>query len=378
MKKYIFTIFVFLLTLFCILFPESMIDSTKNGLSLWWKVVLPSLFPFLVLSNLITKTAIPMFFGKVLNPVMKFIFNLPGISALPLFLGMTGGYPIGAKVTSDLRSNNQISKNIANRLIAFTNNSGPLFITGAIGIGLYGNKQIGTLLLLSHYTSSLLIGFLFRFGKKNESLDKATKKIDFEVITLKNLGTILTEAVKNGVMSVVLIGGFIVLFSIISTIMLETGLIYAISNFIFKNLDKELSFSIISGLLEVTNGVNLISNLTISLLQKLIITSVLLGFGGFSIHAQTLSVVSKTDIKISYYLIGKTLQGILSGVITYLALIYTNFSKILLTPVFKNNLEYNSHGVNMLFNVLFVFTIFISIFKILQELNGKTKKHKKI
>ena len=122
-----------------------MIDSTKNGLSLWWEVVLPSLFPFVVLSNLITKTAIPMFFGKVLNPVMKFIFNLPGISALPLFLGMTGGYPIGAKVTSDLRSNNQISKNIANRLIAFTNNSGPLFITGAIGIGLYGNKQIGTL-----------------------------------------------------------------------------------------------------------------------------------------------------------------------------------------------------------------------------------------
>jgi len=378
MKKYIFTIFVFLLTLFCILFPESMIDSTKNGLSLWWKVVLPSLFPFLILSNLITKTAIPMVFGKVLNPVMKFIFNLPGICALPLFLGMTGGYPIGAKITSDLRVHRQISRNIANRLIAFTNNSGPLFITGAIGIELYGNKQIGTLLLLSHYISALLISLAFRFENKNEYLDSETKKIDFEIITLKNLGTTLTDAVKNGVTSVVLIGGFIVLFSIISTIMLETDMIYAISNLIFKGIDKTTSFSIISGILEVTNGVNLISNANISLIQKLIITSILLGFGGFSIHAQTLSVISKTDIKTSYYLIGKTLQGVLSGVITYLLLIYTNFSKILLTPVFNNNLEYNSHGINMIFNVLFIFTIFISVFKILQELNDKTKKHKKI
>lgn len=377
MKKYIFTIFVFLLTLFCILFPESMINSTKNGLSLWWKIVLPSLFPFLILSNLITKTAIPMVLGRLLNPLMKFVFDLPGISALPLFLGIVGGYPIGAKVTSDLRSNHQISKNIANRLISFTNNSGPLFITGAIGIGLYGNKQIGTLLLLSHYISALLIGLAFRFRKKNEYLDNETKKIDFKIITLKNLGTTLTDAVKNGVISVVLIGGFIVLFSIISNLLLETGVIYAISNLIFKGLDKTASFSIISGFLEVTNGVNLISNANISLLQKLIISSVLLGFGGFSIHMQTLSVISKTDIKISYYLIGKTLQGALSGVITYLALIYTNFSKILLTPVF-NNLEYNSHGVNILFNVLLCFTVFIAIFKIMQELNTKNKKSKKI
>ena len=378
MKKYIFTIFVFLLTLFCIIFPESMIDSTKNGLSLWWKIVLPSLFPFLILSNLITKTAIPMLFGKVLTPIMKFIFNLPGISALPLFLGMTGGYPLGAKVTSDLLLNNQISKPIANRLIAFTNNSGPLFISGAIGIGLYGSKKIGTLLLLSHYISALLIGLFFRFTNKYDYTDKNSKKIDFEIISLKNLGTTLTDAVKNGIISIVLIGGFIILFSIISTIMLETGLIYAISNLMFKNLDKTTSFYIISGILEVTNGVSLISTANISLLKKLIITSILLGFGGFSIHTQTLSVISKTDIKISYYLIGKTLQGILSGIITYLALIYTNFSEILLTPVFKNNLEYNSYGVNMLFNVLLLFTIFVSIFKILQQLSTQTKKHTKI
>ena len=139
MKKYIFTIFVFILILFCILFPETMINSTKNGISLWWKVILPSLFPFMILSNLITKTALPKIFGKLLNPIMQFVFKLPGISAIAVFLGMIGGYPVGAKVTADLRKNNTISKNTANKLITFTNNSGPLFITGAIGIGLYNN-----------------------------------------------------------------------------------------------------------------------------------------------------------------------------------------------------------------------------------------------
>lgn len=369
MKKYIFTIFVFILVLFCILFPEAMITSTKTGITLWWKIVLPSLFPFMILSNLITKTAIPKLFGKLLNPIMKFIFRLPGISAIAIFLGMIGGYPIGAKVTSDLRTNNTISKDVANTLIKFTNNSGPLFITGAIGIGLYNNPKIGSLLLITHYLSALVVGLLFR--KKEEDLSLA-KEIDFEVITLSNFGQTLNTSIKNAIISVSSICGFIVLFSIISTILFQTGIISTISAFIFPTLNKKVSHAIISGLLEVTNGINLLSATTLPLKQKLILTATLIGFGGFSIHAQTLGILSKTDIKISSYLAGKTLQGIIAGTLTYIFLIYTNFSEILLTPVFSE-IQYNSHGFNMIFSVITGFFIFIVVFKIFQILVYKSK-----
>jgi len=364
MKKYLFTFFISILVLFCILFPENMISATKNGLSLWWKIVLPSLFPFLILSNLIMKTALPMIFSKLLNPIMHFIFKLPGISSLAVFLGMIGGYPVGAKITADLRSNNAISKNVANQLIAFTNNAGPLFISGAIGIGLYNSSKIGSLLLITHYISALIVGFILK-NNKNIQNDKNT--IEFEVITLSKIGNTLTEAIKSSILSVILVGGFIVLFSIISTILLESGTVLLISNFIFPNLDKSVAYSIISGLLEVTNGVNLLSTSNISLIYKIVLTATLLGFGGFSIHAQTLSVIAKTDIKISSYLIGKTLQGIIAGALTYIALLYTNFSEILLTPTFAGA-EYTSHGINTIFSVILGDLVISIIFKIFQTL----------
>jgi len=132
-------------------------------------------------------------------------------------------------------------------------------------------------------------------------------------------------------------------------------------------LDNSVSYAIFSGLLEVTNGVNLLSVSSIPLVQKLVITSILLGFGGFSIHAQTLSVIAKTDIKINFYLIGKTLQGLIAGVLTYLSLFYTNFSEILLTPAFSGP-EYNSHGFNAILSVVFGDLVITIIFKIFQTL----------
>lgn len=373
MKKYIFTFFVSTLVLFCILFPESMITSAKNGISLWWKIILPSLFPFLILSNLIIKTALPKLFGKLLNPVMQFIFKLPGISALAVFLGMLGGYPVGAKITADLRETKVISLNTANKLIAFTNNAGPLFITGAIGVGLYNNKKIGLLLLLTHYISASLVGIIFKIPKEE---GVKNSNIEFEIITLSKLGNTLNEAIKNAISSVVAIGGFIVLFSIISTILIESGIISFISGLLLPKLDKNVSYSIFSGLLEVTNGVNLLSTSNIPLNQKLILTSILLGFGGFSIHAQTLSVIAKTDIKIIFYLLGKTFQGIIAGILTYLALLYTNFSEILLTPTFAG-IEYNSYGFNAILSVILWELVSIVIFKIFQTLwyNVPSKNH---
>ena len=182
MKKYLFTILISILVLFCIIYPNLMIDSTKSAISLWATVVLPSLFPFIILSNLIQNTALPLLFGKFLTPFTNLIFRLPGISSIAIFLGMIGGYPIGAKVTNDLLSDKSINKNDANHLITFTNNAGPLFMIGAIGIGIYKNINIGILLLISHYISALLIGFIGSFLKKKNDNSSISFNINFQVL----------------------------------------------------------------------------------------------------------------------------------------------------------------------------------------------------
>jgi len=363
---YTFSILIFFIASFCIISPSEMITSSKSAITLWSNIILPSLFPFLILSDLIQKSAITKILEKLLSKVMKPLFKLPGISSIAIFLGMTGGYPIGAKITSDLRNNNSITKTEAKRLLAFSNNSGPLFVSGAIGIGLYKNTAIGFLLLISHYISALIVGILFRFYKKEKVIDKPNNLIQFSFIKLSNLGETLTETVKKAIITVTVVGGFIVIFSILTTIIEKTGLILLISKFIMPMFEIDLASSIISGILEVTNGVNRIFLLnSIELSEKLIITSCLLGFGGFSVHMQTLSVISNSDIGSSTYFIGKSLQCIFSGITTYLLLKYTDFSLLIYQSTFASDV-YNSIGFLKLISTITIVFIFIVIFKIMQ------------
>lgn len=342
-----------------------MLASTKSALTLWSTIIVPSLFPFLIISELLQQTAITNIFAKLFSPIMRFIFKLPGVSSIALFLGMTGGYPVGAKVTCDLRNKKLINQNDATHLISFTNNAGPLFLSGAIGIGLYHSPLIGFLLMTVHYLSSLTIGIIFSLFKKNIE-SSSIKKLDFKIIKINELGLVLSNIIKNSITSICIVGGFILLFSIVSTIFEKLYITNFIANIIMPNSPLELSNGIISGILEVTNGSNKIANSNIPLLNKLIITAMLVGFGGFSIHMQTLGIISDSDIKFSSYLLGKTLQSLISGVLAFTFLNLTSFSKILTTPVSTISTTVNSYGFMQLTSTALYLFLFIVLFKIIQ------------
>lgn len=368
---YLFSLIIFCLAIFCIIYPSDMIAATRNGLSLWITIILPSLFPFLILSELIQKTAITKIFSKLLSPIMRPIFKLPGVSSVAIFLGMTGGYPIGAKVTSDLRKSNSLSQIHARRLISFANNSGPLFISGAIGIGLYRNPSVGLILLISHYISALLVGFLFRFYKPGEVAQASGDSIHFEIIKISDIGFALANTIKKALNIVMLIGGFIIMFSIITSILAKTGILLFLAKSVMPFFPESLSISIITGFMEVTNGVSKLATLnSIALSEKLIATSVLVGFGGLSVHMQTLSVLSDSDIGVSTYLIGKILQGIFSGAITFLLLYYTNFSLLIAQTTFAGS-TYSSYGFIKLVSAITIMFLFIVAFKIIQVIRYK-------
>ena len=270
-----------------------------------------------------------------------------GEGSFPFIMGIICGYPIGAKITSDLKMQGICTKEECERLIAFTNNSGPLFIIGTVGIGLFNDSKTGILLFLTHILSCITVGILFRWWKEKTNKNKKEihsnissnsdynldKNIDLnsKILRLSNLGEILSSSITNSIKIILLIGGFIVLFSVVLSILKSSNIISVLSNFLSPillafNIPVKYCEGLISGIIELTNGVCKISLIQSKKLSvNIILCAFLLGFGGISVAMQILSIISKSKISIKPYLIGKMLQAVFASIYTYLFLKYFAF-----------------------------------------------------
>ena len=335
-KQFIIPVILVLFTCCLIVFSNSNLLASKNGLVLWANSVVPSLFPFFVATELLSYTNFTYYLGKCLNKFMRPIFNIRGEGGFAFIMGMISGYPIGAKIAANFREQNICSKEECERLLSFTNNSGPLFIVGTVGISLFGNSTIGFLLLITHILSSLTVGIIFRFWKYNSKI-KYTESCNLKTnseIKLSELGNIIGKSISSSINTILLIGGFVVIFSVILSILKSTHLLDLLSSCInpilnFLQIPSTFSTGIISGILELTNGLNIICNIPQKQLSiNIILASFVLGFGGFSVLLQVWSTISKTDLSIKPYIYGKLLQACLSAFYTFLFIknfIFFNF-----------------------------------------------------
>ncbi|MCX7747109.1 MAG: sporulation integral membrane protein YlbJ [Clostridia bacterium] len=335
-----------------ILFPDTSFKSASKGIHLWLTIVFPSLFPFFVASELLSSTGFIRALGILLEPIMRPLFNVPGCGSFALAMGITSGYPIGAKITSSMREEGLLTKKEAERLLSFTNNSGPLFIVGSVAVGMFKMPQVGLILLLSHIAASITVGILFRFyGEKGQDKNRSSGKklwgrAKKEMFShgnpaSKNFGILLGNAVKNSITTILAIGGFIVLFSVIINLLLDLGIIHGIAGGIAiflspLGIHKETVTALISGFFEITTGTSMASTgASVSLIQKLCTASMIIGWAGLSVHSQVLSIISKTDISVKPYLVGKFLQGVISSCFTFLLLKISGSLPIYSLPVFS-------------------------------------------
>src|SRR5690554_6427398 len=157
------TAFIFLtLLLLLVLFPSNSYNAAKNGLFIWFNNVLPALLPFFIGSEILIGLGVVHFIGVLLEPIMKPVFNVPGVGSFIYTMSITSGYPMGAKITSELRKRNLYSKEEGQRLLALCSTSGPLFIIGSVSIGMFKNPYLGILIVFSHYFGSIATGLTFR------------------------------------------------------------------------------------------------------------------------------------------------------------------------------------------------------------------------
>lgn len=345
------TILFCLFTLCLVLFSRTNLSAAKNGLILWATAVVPSLFPFFVATEMLSYTNVVSCLGKWLTPIMRPLFGVPGEGAFAFMMGLISGYPVGAKIVSNFMEQGICTKEEAERMLAFTNNSGPLFIIGTVGITLFDNTTIGVLLLITHILACISVGIILNIGtshkRKNDfmlphakadinhsmtqSIHNNPAKSKTTLPTFSSLGEILGTSIKNATSTILLIGGFVVLFSVVISILNQSHLLDNFSSicdpvFSALNISCEFCKPLLSGIIELTNGVSLVSSIPVKNISiNIILCSFLLGFGGFSVLLQVFSIISKNGLSIKKYAYGKLLQGLLAAFYTGLALQFIPF-----------------------------------------------------
>jgi sporulation integral membrane protein YlbJ len=351
-----------------ILMPDESLEASIRGLDMWWEIVFPSLLPFFIVSEMLIGFGVVRFIGVLLEPLMRPLFRVPGAGGFVWAMGMASGFPAGAKLTARLRQEKQLTKIEAERLVSFTNSSNPLFIFGAVSVGFFQNAALGIVLASAHYIGNICVGIVMRFygGKDEESIenrrsnDKKKRFFISEAFSalhrtrLKDnrpIGKLLGDAVTSSIQTLLMIGGFIILFSVINKMLYHLHITTFIAQgfssvFHLFQLTDQLSIPFISGLFEITLGSKLTSGVTEApLLHQAIITSFILGFSGFSVQAQVASILAQTDIRFQPFFYARFLHGAASSIVTILIWkpIYERFSDEQLSnaiPVFAQQNAY--------------------------------------
>ncbi|HLS20159.1 MAG TPA: sporulation integral membrane protein YlbJ [Bacillota bacterium] len=339
-RSIILASFVIFFMILLISFPDQALHGSIRGLNMWFEIVFPSLLPFFVLAELFIAFGVVHFFGTLLEPFMRPIFNVPGSGSFALIIGMASGYPVGAKICVRLREEKELTQIEAERLIAFTNAASPLFIFGAISVGFFHNPKVGLLIALCHYVSNMIVGIFMRFYGMDEQTKKSQQITDHfhgKVLhrALKNMhnarrkdgrviGKLLGDALLSSIQTLVVVGGFIIIFSVLNELIFTIGIAAIISSIfniflIAFHLPTELNIPLLAGLFEITSGVEKVSQVTNSeLLAQLIIVSFILGFNGFSVQAQVASLMTTTDIRFKPYFFARIIHGFIGALLTVL------------------------------------------------------------
>ncbi|MFF2445964.1 sporulation integral membrane protein YlbJ [Neobacillus sp. NPDC058068] len=346
LKTIFLSISVTILAVSLISFPQESLKASIRGLDMWWEIVFPSLLPFFIISEMLIGFGVVRFIGVLLEPFMRPLFKVPGVGGFVWAMGMASGFPAGAKFTARLREEGQLTQIEAERLVSFTNSSNPLFIFGAVSVGFFHNPRLGLLLGLAHYLGNICVGIIMRFYG-NESPDETReRRKKFKIRTaisalhqtrLKDnrpIGKLLGDAVNSSIQTLLMVGGFIILFSVVNKLLYHLHITAALGKTVemglsFLSFPEMLSIPFISGLFEITLGSDLTSRVeAATLLQQAMITSFILAFSGFSVQAQVASILAQTDIRFKPFFIARIMHGIFASLFALILWkpIYLRFS----------------------------------------------------
>ena len=284
-----------------LIWSDTVRQAVQEGLALCAQSVIPSLFPFFVVSALLVSLGFAQFLGRPLEGFMRVLFHVGGNGAAALVLGLAGGYPVGARTAAELYRQGLCTRWEAERLLGFCNNCSPAFAVSILGWGVFRSGRAGVWLYLIHVLSALLTGMLLaRLDRQPLPRPGTARRSSAAPASPSpvSLSGALVGAVQSGLQSILGVCAFVVLFMVVLLPL--------------RAVPGHLG-DVLVGAVELFNGANRLTADRAGFL----LASALLGWGGLSVHCQTLSVLSGSGLSTRSYWLGKALQGLFSAALAW-------------------------------------------------------------
>lgn len=286
MKKKLLFVSIILLTCYILFFPADAVNASREGLLLWYEKVLPTLLPFAIISNILICSNYMDYITKYFRKYISVFLPVSNEGAFILCSGFLFGFPMGSKNSAELLKAGKIRLEEAEILYCIANNISPVFINSYILLQQLKLSGMFVISLVILYGPALILGAVLLSSGKIEKSDKKTasrSQINFKIID---------AAIMNGFEALVRIGGYIMLFSILISVVEKLP------------IPKALKI-LLENCLEITNGIHFLSETPWNEKIKYILAMTSTAFGGLSGIAQTSSMIRGTNLSIKKYCLAK-------------------------------------------------------------------------
>ena len=306
---------VFFLFLF---YRNAVISGALEGLVLWYLYVLPTLLPFMILTQMMMQTDTVYLVSRITESFMRLFPGVSGYGSFAVIAGFLCGYPMGAKVTADLTVSERISPDEGAFLLSFCNNMSPMFILGVLFRNYIPEHALHLPFFLILTGSPLLCSQIFRIYYRHmpriHSAKYPTyKTISFEQSTDTSLGTILNSSITESADAIIRVALYMMLASIWMHILDQI--------FLAKNIGKTILLSAF----ELTTGLDMLAGLAAPAVTRYLMMLSLTSFGGISSILQTMSMIQRSGLKIVPYIAEKLVTMTVTSLLTYLYFIVINY-----------------------------------------------------
>ncbi|MBR4949320.1 MAG: hypothetical protein IKZ25_00930 [Clostridia bacterium] len=298
--------------LFVLKNPKIAATGVTDGLFVCVNQLIPSIFPFMVFSNFIIKTNLHKKIGKCFSKPFEKFLKIGENSVGIVFLSFLSGFPSGALMTNELYKRNQCTKNEAERLMGFCNNASPAFCIAVLGDKIFHNPFMGFLVYICHVFSAFISGFIISRNSENNFLTHKKDTTDKKISTI----SAFVKSITQSAVSNFYICSFVTFFYAFLNMVDYLSLVSYLNRFLsFSPQVQNCVNSVIFGLIEITNGINMLKSLSP---LSLAVSGLILSFSGFCILCQCSNYAYDSNLSMKYYLKTKLLQSVISFILCFI------------------------------------------------------------
>lgn len=309
-------------------------EAVVRSINVCIQTIIPSLFAFMVISGFIISSNLYAVISLPFGAIARYIFRIPDKLFSVFLLSSAAGYPIGAKLLSDLYENGKTDKKTAEEMLGYCYMGGPAFFCGTAGLKLYSSVKIGMIIFICIFAANITIAVIMGFKRKNNAICQSCEpiKVTFRLTDLIN-------SINSGGAALLKICAAIVFFSSFIAILDKTGILTAAAVFFSKlsGLSYEDCTAILRSMLEISN----ISFIQPDI-QLLPIVTALLSFGGLCVIIQVEGVLNGRFLTNIFYL-SRIISMILSYIYCKILIYAIDVNKIIQTDCnVQSSLRHNS------------------------------------